>query len=82
MATGNVAGTLLPRRQLINASGEQQQALEHNVPAGHGLGKQSGPVESPLKSGRYEAERAPNRDIAKRELSARALGVGSAPLFR
>jgi hypothetical protein len=67
---------LLPRRQLINPSGEQQQAREDNVPAGHGFGKQSGPVGSPLKSSRYEAERAPNRDMSKRELSARALGVG------
>src|SRR4029077_17663752 len=70
---------LLPRRQLINASGEQRQGREDNAPACHVLRKQSGQVESPLKSGRYEAERAPNRDIPKRELSARALGVGPAP---
>src|SRR5580693_3003410 len=73
---------LLPGRQLINASGEQQKGREDNAPAGHVPGEQSGPVETPLKSGRDEAERAPNRDIPNRELCARALGVGPAPLFR
>ena len=66
---------LLPWRPLIESSRDQQRRRENSAAAGHGIRKQTGPVETPLKSGREQAEGAPDRHIAEGEQGAGGCGL-------